>query len=742
MPRLGIRRTAIAAAAAALSALVPSAVASAEPAVSIDDVSVTEGTGSGATASFTVSLSEPSLQAVSVNVATASGTAASSSDFSQRSILLSFSPGTTSRSFEVTVVGDASDEFDETYNVGLSNATGATIADATGVGTIVDNDAPPTVSVNDVSIDEPDSEPQYATFTISLSEASGKPVSANVITEYGTAGAGDAGTVNGARKDFAPGQTQRTERVLVRSDVLDEFDETLDMVAYNPVNATIGDGRGTATIVDDDDPPTVSVSDVSINEPDSVNENATFTVSLSAPSAKPISVNLATSYGTASSADAGSIGSLTKQFAPGVTQRTESVAVRSDALDEFDETLSLNATSPTNATISDGTGVATIVDDDDPPTISVSDASINEPDTVTENATFTIALSAPSGKPVSVNLATAYGTASSADAGSIAGLTKTIPAGVTQRTETVAVRSDALDEFDETLDLNATNPTNAPIADGTGTLTIVDDDAQPTVSIEDATVTEPATGQVETRLNVRLSAPSAKPVSVYFGTGNNTAVAGNDYLGRSNVLLNFSPGTTVRRADVAVVADNFREGSEDFVQTLNDPTNTSVADGSATVTIPSNCYDNEGDTFSTAFNLGTVSGDLQEGASWTASPLGSSICASEGNASNGNVGVDWFKVHLNEDDLTITEDLTANVVLDVFDNPGNTDLDLRVYDEDGATEVGYSENTGTDDEYVHYSRPDTEANDGDYFYIAVFGFPAGGPAENDYSLTVTGDVNP
>src|SRR2546422_114916 len=89
-----------------------------------------------------------------------------------------------------------------------------------------------------------------------------------------------------------------------------------------------------------------------------------MTVSLSGASAQTVTVNYATANGTATAgADYVSInGTLT--FLPGQTSQTITVAVLCDALDELDETILVNLTAATNATISDGQGVVTILDDD------------------------------------------------------------------------------------------------------------------------------------------------------------------------------------------------------------------------------------------------------------------------------------------------------------------------------------------------------------------------------------------
>ena len=83
------------------------------------------------------------------------------------------------------------DENDETYYVNLSGAVNATIADNQGIGTITDDDAPPTISVNDPSVLEGDAGTVNLVFTVTLSAASGKTITVDYATSDGTATVAD-----------------------------------------------------------------------------------------------------------------------------------------------------------------------------------------------------------------------------------------------------------------------------------------------------------------------------------------------------------------------------------------------------------------------------------------------------------------------------------------------------------------------------------------------------------------------
>ena len=220
------------------------------------------------------------------------------------------------------------------------------------------------------------------------------------------------------------------------------------------------------------DPGSLSSTDPSVTEGDAGSKNATFLVTLSAASADTVTVDYATadSSATAPADYAASSGTLT--FAPGETSKTVSVAVMGDTMDEHHETFFLNLSNPSNAGLTELRGIATILDNDALPTLSLSDTSATEGDP----ATFTATLSAPSGKTVLANYSTADGTAGALTDYSDSSGTLTFAPGETSHTLTVATTQDRAVEPTETFQLNLFNPTNATFADFLGTATVADDD--------------------------------------------------------------------------------------------------------------------------------------------------------------------------------------------------------------------------------------------------------------------------
>jgi hypothetical protein len=117
------------------------------PAISVDSVSLLEGNSGQKLATFTVKLSATSAKTVTVNYATANGTATAGSDYLAKSGALTFIPGVTSQTVSVPVLGDTLIENDETFLLKLSSPVNATLAVTQGIGTIVDDDAKNDVDV-------------------------------------------------------------------------------------------------------------------------------------------------------------------------------------------------------------------------------------------------------------------------------------------------------------------------------------------------------------------------------------------------------------------------------------------------------------------------------------------------------------------------------------------------------------------------------------------------------------------
>jgi hypothetical protein len=280
--------------------------------------------------------------------------------------------GSTSKTFLVTINGDTSSEPDETFTVNLSNASGATIADGSGLGTITNDDAvaTPTLSIADASLSEGNSGTKTLSFTVSLSPTAAGTVSYDIATSNGTATAGTdyvASTLTG--QQITAGQGSKTFVVTINGDATVEADETFNVTLSNVSGATLGDGTAVGTISNDDSAggggPTLSIGDVSTTEGNSLTKNLTFTVTLSAAAATPVTYTIATADGTAAAPGDYTAKSLTGQSIPaGTLSKTFAVAIKGDRVVEPNETFFVNVSAVTGATVADGQAIGTITNDD------------------------------------------------------------------------------------------------------------------------------------------------------------------------------------------------------------------------------------------------------------------------------------------------------------------------------------------------------------------------------------------
>ena len=449
--------------------------------------------------------------------------------------------------------------------------------DATATGSIRDNDGErrlPTLSVSDASATEGDA----VAFTVSRSRSSSQQMTVQYATAAGTAESGTDFTAASGTLTFEGIEMSKRVSVPTTSDSVDEENETFTLTLSSPTNATLGDATATGTINDDDDDvsPTLRVSGASATEGAAVE----FTVSLSAASSQQVTVQYATSAGTAESGTDFTAASGTLTFGANETSKTVSVATTSDSVDEENETFTLTLSSPTNVTLVDATATGTINDDDGTPTLSVSDASATEGDAVE----FTVSLSAASGRTVQVSLQADVGTgdtASSDDFHDLRG-SASLFAGSTSVTVSVDTTEDAVEEEDETFTLTLLSPTNATLGDAAATGTIVDDDgsSSPRVRVSDASATEGAAVE----FTVSLSAASSQQVTVQYATSAGTAESGTDFTAASGTLT-FGANETSKTVSVATTSDSVDEENETFTLTLSSPTNATLGDGTATGTI-------------------------------------------------------------------------------------------------------------------------------------------------------------
>ncbi len=334
-----------------------------KPCISINDATVTEGDGGTSSAAFTVTLSAPSSQIARVSYTLQGQSATIGTDLQNASGRLEIPAGQTSATINIPITGDLIDEFDETFTINLSSPTNASIVDSVGAGTIIDNDAEPSLTVGDVSKIEGFSSQQYV-FQINLSAPSGKPISFRYATANGTAVVGSDYLAVDTTRNVALGTTTIDVNVTVLGDSTFEPDENFLLNFSNPTNVALSDNQAQGTIVNDDSVPTVSIFSAGATEGDLGQIAFPLTVSLSNPTYLPVTVNFVTSDGTALAGSdyVANNGSIT--VAPEQQSATLNFQIIGDTINEPNELFNINIFNPVNAAIGNPQTQFQIFDDE------------------------------------------------------------------------------------------------------------------------------------------------------------------------------------------------------------------------------------------------------------------------------------------------------------------------------------------------------------------------------------------
>jgi uncharacterized repeat protein (TIGR01451 family) len=221
------------------------------PLLAIGDASDFETNGAATGIVFALTLSGPSGQTITVDYITLEGTATNNLDFVATNGTVTFAPGTTNATIVVYAIEDILDEPNRSFTVLLTNAVNAGISDQSGAGTVLDDDAPPMISIADTALLEGDSGTTNALFQLTLSKLAITDVSVRCTTATNTAAVSDY-THTVTTVTFPAGLTNATYTVPVRGNTVNEPDETFLVNLTLPGNATIARTQAVGTIVNDD----------------------------------------------------------------------------------------------------------------------------------------------------------------------------------------------------------------------------------------------------------------------------------------------------------------------------------------------------------------------------------------------------------------------------------------------------------------------------------------------------------
>lgn len=566
-----------------------------DPAVtaSIEAVPESDVPESASHVEFLVRLSGPSQRIVEVDWEPFGGSgnslATAGADFSAAGGTATFPPGPTEQRIRVAVRDDDVDEeypagqrrHAERLRVELTDARHASVSTEAGKrnasGWIRDDDvrgvtaSPTTLSIAEGGRDS---------YTLSLDS---RPTSGEVTVTV-TVPAGSDLSVNPSELTFTRPNWDRPRTVTVSAAA------DADSVADPPATIThsaSGADYGTAptdsvtVTITGDTGAALAVADAGAVEGEG---EIVFTVTLLGTYTSDVTVNYATSDGTATAGQDYTSKSGTLTFAAGGAKtQTVAVPLTDDSAVESTETFTLTLTSPTNAVLGDASATGTITDDDQGLAVT------RERNTETGGEiVFTVTRLGSASGSVHVFYATEDGTATAgSDYSSRSGQLRFL-AGETSKTVPVPIVNDLLDEADEeTFILRLSRSSNAVIAPGKESAAgiIADDDPLPRVFFESPGIRYANENEGPLEFPVKLSAASGQRVTVDYATREKgEAEAGSDFVAAAGALA-FEPGETEKSVTVQLVDDNLAEPREDFLVGLSTAVNAVISQNTAAGTI-------------------------------------------------------------------------------------------------------------------------------------------------------------
>lgn len=571
--------------------------------VSVSDIEVVEGTGlTNTTFVFPITLSRPSDTPIVIEYKTEADSSALNpatggnglpgSDYAEiAGGTLTILAGQTTGQIAVSVRADVIDEPNESFRLIVTSVSaGGAIDDGTAVASILDDDGEPVLSLLPHS--RTVTEGNSAAFAISLLPPSSQPVKVIVSTKDGAATIADNDYASHTETiTFNPGEILKSVDIPTSNDNADEPQEQFEIVLSSPTNATILPGweTGTIRINDNDGPPILAVqSAIQVAEGDAGQNAAVFIVTLTGPTDRVVTSDYATADGSATTADsdyAQVSGTLT--FVPGQTTQLVVVPVNGDDLVEADETFTLNLSNVQNAVAGTPSATCTIINDDHAE-ITVTDIRVDEGTGIASLTVTTSKALAPGQPALTIDWATAAGTATGGDVDYTDGSGQvSVPADGVSRSASInlAIVDDTVGcEGDEQFSVTLSAASLGTIVKGVATVTITDNDGAPTLSVANAGVVNEGE---DLQFTVTLSGRCVNPITVFAITDDGTAtLAGDDYAHKAQKITFTDNGSTSQSVVVTVRAktDGLDEGNntpadaETVYLNLLDPQNAIVAD--------------------------------------------------------------------------------------------------------------------------------------------------------------------
>jgi len=532
------------------------------PTFAIAEVSASEGNSGTTDVLVAVTLTNPNGQMVTVDYQVVDGTATRGSDYaviSTSGTMTFFNGGATTQRIRVTINGDATDEPDETILVNLSNATNATLTDNQGVATILNDDAvvvtPPNAPSN-LTATATGATTIALAWTDNSSDEDGfkieRKISGGNFSEIATPGS----NVNSFNDTGLSAGTTYVYRVRA-------YKSALNSSYSNEVTATTGGG------------PALAIADVSASEGNSGTTDVLVAVTLTNPNGQMVTVDYQVVDGSAESGSDYTVlstsGTMTF-FNGGATTQRIRVTINGDGTNEPDETVLVNLSNATNATLTDNQGVATIINDDggDPPPVAPGSLTANATGATTIALAWTDNSSDEDGfkierKLSGGNFSEIFTTGSNVNSFDDTGLNACT-------TYIYRVRA-----FKGTANSNYSNEAS-PTTSGC---------VSPTLAIADVSASEGNSGTTDVLVAVTLTNPNGQMVTVDYQVVDGTATRGSDYtvISTFGTMTFFNGGATTQRIRVTINGDATNEPDETVLVNLGNATNATLTDNQGVATI-------------------------------------------------------------------------------------------------------------------------------------------------------------
>ena len=506
-------------------------------------------------------------------------------------------PADTDLTAGATTYTFTSDNWDQSQTVTLTAAEDADITDdevsvthaASGGGydsvsvdgvdvTIQENDFPTlTIADSDALEDSGGIE-----FTVTLSQASDKDVSASWSTTDDTATGGtDYVAVTAGSLTIPAGDTEQTITVRVLADGSVEPDETFTVTLADPVKATLADATATGTINDDDElAVTVEPTTLEIGEGGS----AVYRVSIgSQPTGGDVTIEVTVPSGTDVSA-----GPTTLTFTAGNWRYPQYVVVNTadddDAVADAPVTLTHAVSGGGYGSVEADSVTVTITEENEravdvTPTALILDEG--------EAGSYQVVLRSQPTADVTVTVTVPSDAGATADKAS---LTFTTDDWDVEQTVKVTATTDDDTNSPPTFSIaHAVSGGDYGSETADSVAVTVKDNTVAALTSEDETVAESA-GSID--FEVSLDVEAGETVTVSYATSDVTATAGQDYT-RTSGTLTFSASETTKTVSVPVLADEVDEGDEEFTLTFSNIVNAGFEGGESSLSVTGTIEDDD-----------------------------------------------------------------------------------------------------------------------------------------------------